>query len=104
MSNISPSILGRLLIVPCGIETALRLLEELVQLLLIVPCGIETCNNHWDSKPFTLLIVPCGIETLKGSLSILFSTALLIVPCGIETRSDRAPCAGVPAFNRTLWN
>ena len=62
---------GKLLIVPCGIETELIVFTRWHEDLLIVPCGIETSIRGTNKVAiFQLLIVPCGIETL-ASLFVL---------------------------------
>ena len=56
--------IGKLLIVPYGIETIDPGKEKTLLWLLIVPYGIETSTRKslWAQKSF-LLIVPYGIET-----------------------------------------
>ena len=66
-------------------ETCTAILCHLVTFVLIVPCGMETrLKLNKDNRPARVLIVPCGMET-SVYLHIGFYTIVLIVPCGMET-------------------
>ncbi len=54
---------GRVLIVPSGIETLLKISLSYVFKVLIVPSGIETLFDSSNDPTLVVLIVPSGIET-----------------------------------------
>ena len=57
--------MGKLLIVPYGIETNTSDTIHIAWVLLIVPYGIETVIPFQGNVSFNLLIVPYGIETIQ---------------------------------------
>ena len=76
--------MGRVLIVPYGIEIYLRQKYTHIPVVLIVPYGIEITFQFIACCNFIVLIVPYGIEITVGQTVFLIDENVLIVPYGIE--------------------
>ena len=77
---------GKVLIVPCGMET--RINPHPFGYLSCINCtlrnGNDTSVNESLNHPL-VLIVPCGMETTGILDDKEMAARVLIVPCGMET-------------------